>query len=227
MKRRKAVLYILVAGFMIVLVGVLLFLWIYFASMREMHQTTRNFYEQPFTVSNAAQALESHLHQIRSDLLYATLIQADSVHLINTVAVIKGHELAAQEKISSIAHNYSGDPTQLPMLKQHLQALDEMTELVIKQLADGHYAQANTLLETAWNARFAKVAELNAALLAHADLRAMNMWLRVKNAWRVIPAEGSPMLRYWSLYFCWLVCLLAGAFISCILRQSSLPLPIF
>lgn len=172
MKRRKAVLYILVAGFMIVLVGVLLFLWIYFSSMREMHQTTRNFYEQPFTVSNAAQALESHLHQIRSDLLYATLIQADSVHLINTVALIKGHELAAQEKISNIARNYSGDPTQLPRLRQHLQSLDEMTALVIKQLADGHYAQANALLETAWNTRFAKVAELNAAVLAHADLRA-------------------------------------------------------
>lgn len=171
-RRRKAVLYILVAGFMIVLIGVLLFLWIYFSSMREMHQTTRNFYEQSFTVSNAAQALESQLHQIRSDLLYATLIQADSVHLINTVAAIKGHEAAAQQKIASIERNYSGDRAPLPLLKQNIQALDEMTASVIKQLAEGQYAEASTLIETAWNARFAKVAKLNEAILAHADLRA-------------------------------------------------------
>lgn len=61
-QRKHAVLYILIAGFLIAFVGALLFLWLYFSSMREMHQTTRKLYEQPFAVANAALALESDLH---------------------------------------------------------------------------------------------------------------------------------------------------------------------
>ena len=68
-QRKRAVLYILIAGFLIAFVGALLFLWIYFSSMREMHQTTRKLYEQPFAVANAALALEADLSQIRSSLL--------------------------------------------------------------------------------------------------------------------------------------------------------------
>ncbi len=91
-QRKHAVLYILVAGFLIAFVGVVLFVWIYFSSMREMHQTTRKLYEQPYAVANAALALEANLYQIRGSLLYASLIQADRLQLAATVAFIEARE---------------------------------------------------------------------------------------------------------------------------------------
>jgi diguanylate cyclase (GGDEF)-like protein len=171
-QRKRAVLYILVAGFLIAFVGALLFLWIYFSSMREMHQTTRKLYEQPFAVANAALALEADLSQIRSSLLYASLIQADSVQLAATQAFIEARAKLAQERIAIIAHSYSGDLQQVTQLKQKLALLDGVRDQVLQQLVLGHYADANRLIETEWNVRFGEVAGLNEAVLKNANQRA-------------------------------------------------------
>lgn len=171
-QRKRAVLYILVAGFLIAFVGALLFLWIYFSSMREMHQTTRKLYEQPFAVANAALALEADLSQIRSSLLYASLIQAASVQLAATQALIEARAKLAQEKIGIIAHSYSGDLQQVTQLKQKLALLDGVRDKVLQQLVLGHYADANRLIETEWNVRFGEVAGLNEIVLKNANQRA-------------------------------------------------------
>lgn len=171
-QRKRAVLYILVAGFLIAFVGALLFLWIYFSSMREMHQTTRKLYEQPFAVANAALALEADLSQIRSSLLYASLIQADSVQLATTQALIEARAKLAQERIAIIAHSYSGDLQQVTQLKQKLALLDGVRDQVLQQLVLGHYADANRLIETEWNVRFGEVAGLNEIVLKNANKRA-------------------------------------------------------
>lgn len=171
-QRKRAVLYILVAGFLIAFVGALLFLWIYFSSMREMHQTTRKLYEQPFAVVNAALALEADLSQIRSSLLYASLIQADSVQLATTQALIEARAKLAQERIEIIAHSYSGDLQQVTQLKQKLALLDGVRDQVLQQLVLGHYADANRLIETEWNVRFGEVAGLNEIVLKNANKRA-------------------------------------------------------
>jgi diguanylate cyclase (GGDEF)-like protein len=171
-QRKRAVLYILVAGFLIAFVGALLFLWIYFSSMREMHQTTRKLYEQPFAVANAALALEADLSQIRSSLLYASLIQADSVQLATTQALIEARAKLAQERIAIIAHSYSGDLQQVTQLKQKLALLDGVRDQVLQQLVLGHYADANRLIETEWNVRFGEVAGLNEIVLKNANQRA-------------------------------------------------------
>lgn len=171
-QRKRAVLYILVAGFLIAFVGALLFLWIYFSSMREMHQTTRKLYEQPFAVANAALALEADLSQIRSSLLYASLIQADSVQLATTQSFIESRAKLAQERIGIIAHSYSGDLQQVTQLKQKLALLDGVRDQVLQQLVLGHYADANRLIETEWNVRFGEVAGLNEAVLKNANQRA-------------------------------------------------------
>lgn len=171
-QRKRAVLYILVAGFLIAFVGALLFLWIYFSSMREMHQTTRKLYEQPFAVANAALALEADLSQIRSSLLYASLIRADSVQLAATQALIESRAKLAQERIAIIAHSYSGDLQQVTQLKQKLALLDGVRDQVLQQLVLGHYADANRLIETEWNVRFCEVAGLNEAVLKNANQRA-------------------------------------------------------
>lgn len=171
-QRKRAVLYILIAGFLIAFVGALLFLWIYFSSMREMHQTTRKLYEQPFAVANAALALEADLSQIRSSLLYASLIQADSVQLAATQALIESRAKLAQERIGIIAHSYSGDLQQVTQLKQKLALLDGVRDQVLQQLVLGHYADANRLIETEWNVRFGEVAGLNETVLKNANQRA-------------------------------------------------------
>ena len=171
-QRKRAVLYILIAGFLIAFVGALLFLWIYFSSMREMHQTTRKLYERPFAVANAALALEADLSQIRSSLLYASLIQADSVQLATTQAFIEARAKLAQERIAIIAHSYSGDLQQVTQLKQKLALLDGVRDQVLQQLVLGHYADANRLIETEWNVRFGEVAGLNEAVLKNANQRA-------------------------------------------------------
>lgn len=171
-QRKHAVLYILVAGFLIAFVGVLLFLWIYFSSMREMHQTTRKLYEQPFAVVNAALALEADLHQVRSSLLYATLIQADRKQLAIAQALIDAREQLAQHKIAMIERSYSGDPQQVAQLKQQLALLGNVRDQILQQLSATHYADANRLIETEWTTRFTKVAGLNEAILKYANQRA-------------------------------------------------------
>jgi diguanylate cyclase (GGDEF)-like protein len=171
--RKRAVLYILIAGFLIAFVGALLFLWIYFSSMREMHQTTRKLYEYPFAVANAALALEADLYQIRSHLLYVTLIQADRQQLANAEALINACEQRAQQKIATIARSYSHDPQQVMQLKQQLALLGSVREQVLQKLSAARYAEANQLIETEWIARFAKVAGLNEIILKHAHQRAI------------------------------------------------------
>jgi diguanylate cyclase (GGDEF)-like protein len=171
-QRKRAVLYILIAGFLIAFVGALLFLWIYFSSMREMHQTTRKLYEQPFAVANAALALEADLSQIRSSLLYATLIQADPVQLDTTQAFIEARVKLAQDKIAIIVRSYSGDPQQVTLLKQKLALLNGVRDRVLQQLALGRYADANRLIENEWNVRFGEVAALNEVVLKNANQRA-------------------------------------------------------
>ena len=170
--RKRAVLYILVAGFLIAFIGALLFLWIYFSSMREMHQTTRKLYEQPFAVANAALSLEADLYQIRSQLLYVTLIQADRQQLANAQLLIHAREQLAQQKIGVIARSYSGDPQQVMQLRQQLTLLENVRDQILQQLSTAHYGEANHLIETEWTARFAKVAGLNEAILKHANQRA-------------------------------------------------------
>jgi len=171
-QRKNAVLYILVAGFLIAFVGVLLFVWIYFSSMREMHQTTRKLYEQPFAVANAALALEADLYQIRGSLLYATLIEADRKQLATTVDFITAREQLAQQKIAIIARSYSGDQQQVTQLKQKLALLHQVRDQILHALETAHYADANRLIEAQWTARFSEVASLNEALLKHANQRA-------------------------------------------------------
>ena len=171
-QRKNAVLYILVAGFMIAFVGVLLFVWIYFSSMREMHQTTRKLYEQPFAVANAALALEADLYQIRGSLLYATLIEADRTQLATTVDFIVAREQLAQQKIAIIAHSYSGDQQQVTQLKQKLALLNQVRDQILHALQTTSYADANRLIETQWTERFNEVASLNEAVLKNANQRA-------------------------------------------------------
>lgn len=171
--RKRAVLYILIAGFLIAFVGALLFIWIYFSSMREMHQTTRKLYEYPFAVANAALALEADLYQIRSHLLYVTLIQADRQQLANAEALIDACEQRAQQKIATITRSYSHDPQQVMQLKQQLALLGNVREQVLQKLSAARYAEANQLIETEWTARFAKVAGLNEIILKHAHQRAI------------------------------------------------------
>ncbi|WP_019881114.1 MULTISPECIES: diguanylate cyclase [unclassified Methylophilus] len=171
-QRKNAVLYILVAGFLIAFVGVLLFVWIYFSSMREMHQTTRKLYEQPFAVANAALALEADLYQIRSSLLYATLIEADRKQLATTVDFIAAREQLAQQKIAIIARSYSGDQQQVTQLKQKLALLNQVRDQILHALEATRYADANRLIETQWTERFNEVASLNEAVLKNANQRA-------------------------------------------------------
>jgi diguanylate cyclase (GGDEF)-like protein len=171
-QRKNAVLYILVAGFLIAFVGVLLFVWIYFSSMREMHQTTRKLYEQPFAVANAALALEADLYQIRGSLLYATLVEADRKQLATTVDFIAAREQLAQQKIAIIARSYSGDLQQVTQLKQKLALLNQVRDQIVHALETSHYADANRLIETQWTQRFSEVASLNEAVLKNANQRA-------------------------------------------------------
>ncbi len=171
--RKRAVLYILIAGFLIAFVGALLFIWIYFSSMREMHQTTRKLYEYPFAVANAALALEADLYQIRSHLLYVTLIQADRQQLANAEALIDACEQRAQQKIVTIARSYSRAPQQVMQLKQQLALLGNVREQVLQKLSAARYAEANQLIETEWTARFAKVAGLNEIILKDAHQHAI------------------------------------------------------
>ncbi|WP_018986767.1 GGDEF domain-containing protein [Methylophilus methylotrophus] len=171
--RKRAVLYILIAGFLIAFVGALLFIWIYFSSMREMHQTTRKLYEYPFAVGNAALALEADLYQIRSHLLYVTLIQADRQQLANAEALIDACEQRAQQKIVTIARSYSRAPQQVMQLKQQLALLGNVREQVLQKLSAARYAEANQLIETEWTARFAKVAGLNEIILKDAHQHAI------------------------------------------------------
>ncbi|WP_029147903.1 diguanylate cyclase [Methylophilus sp. 5] len=171
-QRKHAVLYILVAGFLIAFIGVLLFVWIYFSSMREMHQTTRKLYEQPFAVANAALALEADLYQIRGSLLYATLIQADRLQLATTVTFIEAREQLAQQKLAVIAHSYSGDPQQVTRLKQTLAQLNQVRDQILHALEAARYAEANRLIEAQWTARFNQVASLNEVVLKNANQRA-------------------------------------------------------
>lgn len=171
-QRTKAVLYILVSGFLIAFIGALLFLWIYFSSMREMHQTTRNLYEQPFAVSNAALELKAALYQIRSSLLYATLIKADANHIGATTTLIEAHERLAAEKIAAMQHSYSGDPQQVINLQQKWQALDKVHDQIVQKLEQARFPEANKLIETEWTSRFAEVTRLNESILAHANQRA-------------------------------------------------------
>jgi len=171
-QRKNAVLYILVAGFLIAFVGVLLFVWIYFSSMREMHQTTRKLYEQPFAVANAALALEADLYQIRGSLLYATLIEADRKQLATTVDFIAAREQLAQQKIAIIARSYSGDQQQVTRLKQKLTLLNQVRDQILHALEAARYADANRLIETQWTERFNEVASLNEAVLKNANQRA-------------------------------------------------------
>lgn len=171
--RKRAVLYILIAGFLIAFVGALLFIWIYFSSMREMHQTTRKLYEYPFAVANAALALEADLYQIRSHLLYVTLIQADRQQLANAEALIDACEQRAQQKIVTIARSYSRAPQQVMQLKQQLALLGNVREQVLQRLSAARYAEANQLIETEWTARFAKVAGLDEIILKDAHQHAI------------------------------------------------------
>lgn len=171
-QRKHAVLYILFAGFLIAFVGVLLFLWIYFSSMREMHQTTRKLYERPFAVANAALALEADLHQVRSSLLYAILTQADSKQLVHVQAFIKAREQLAQQKVAVITRSYSGDLQQVEALEQKLVLLNQVRDRVMQHLAASHYAEANRLVETEWTARFGEVVRLNEAIFKNANQRA-------------------------------------------------------
>jgi diguanylate cyclase (GGDEF)-like protein len=171
-QRKNAVLYILVAGFLIAFVGVLLFVWIYFSSMREMHQTTRKLYEQPFAVANAALALEADLYQIRGSLLYATLVEADRKQLATTVDFIAAREQLAQQKIAIIARSYSGDLQQVTQLKQKLALLNQVRDQIVHALETSHYTDANRLIEMQWTQRFSEVASLNEAVLKNANQRA-------------------------------------------------------
>lgn len=171
-QRKQAVLYILIAGFLIAFVGVLLFLWIYFSSMREMHQTTRKLYEQPFAVANAALALEANLYQVRSSLLYATLIQADREQLKQTASFIQACQQLAQQKIEVMAHSDAGELQQVSQLKQKWLLLNQTRDQILQQLAATHFEAANRLIETEWTARFAEVAGLNEGILNRANQRA-------------------------------------------------------
>lgn len=171
-QRKQAVLYILIAGFLIAFVGVLLFLWIYFSSMREMHQTTRKLYEQPFAVANAALALEANLYQVRSSLLYATLIQADREQLKQTASYIQACQQLAQQKIEVMAQADAGEPHQVSLLRQKLLLLNQTRDQILQQLAATHFEAANRLIETEWTARFAEVAGLNEGILNRANQRA-------------------------------------------------------
>lgn len=208
-QRKRAVLYILIAGFLIAFVGALLFLWIYFSSMREMHQTTRKLYEQPFAVVNAALALEADLHQVRSSLLYATLTQADRKQLANTQMLIEARQQLAQQKIAVIANSYSDALQQVDLLEQKLALLYDVRDQILQQLADAHYAEAHRLIETQWTARFTEVISLNEAILKSANARATQY---VNESQQRLERHTSHGLSYAALLLT--LFLLVGVFVA-------------
>lgn len=165
-------LYILLAGFLLALIGAALFLWIYFSSMREMHQTTRQLYEKPFAVSTAALEFKADLYQIRSSLLYATLIQLDVKALGGTLAFIEAREHLAEERVSSMQQSYSGNPQHVLRLQREWQTLKQIRDQVFQLLANARFEQANHLIETEWTSTFVQVARLNEVIQENASQRA-------------------------------------------------------
>ncbi len=143
--RKHAVLYILAAGFLIVLVGVLLFLWLYFSSMREMHLTTRKLYEQPFAVANAAQGLQSQLHQLRSQVLLASQATAEQQGSTHTQQWMLNYQRSVAASLAAMQHRHGIAARTLSALQQTLTALERETQLLLSALAQTPRGSAQSL----------------------------------------------------------------------------------
>ncbi len=157
---------------MIAFVGALLFLWIFFSSMRAMHQTTRDLYEHPYAVTNAALQLKTSLYQIRSSLLFATLAQSKGQTLQETIQFIRDQETLLEKNIRIIASSYSGDRQQISKLQAELQALYQIRAAILEKLQTGHYAEADRMIEISGSPKFIEIAKLTESVLAFAQQRA-------------------------------------------------------
>lgn len=169
---RNGLLYILISGFTIAFVGALLFLWIFFSSMRAMHQTTRDLYEHPYAVTNAALQLKASLYQIRSSLLFATLSQFKGPALQETVQFIHAQESLIEQDIHVMESTYSGDQAQIAALRHEMQALYQIRAVVLEKLAAGHYVEADQLIENGGSQKFRELTQLTESVLEFAKHRA-------------------------------------------------------
>lgn len=170
-QRKKAVLYILIAGFSIAFIGALLFLWIFFSSMREMHQTTRNLYEKPFTNANAVLQLQNRLYQIRDSLLVATLTHARGGALDDSIAFIYAQDQLMKESLGVIRRSDAGE-LQIRELEARLESLDQARDQVQQKLISSRYVEADRLMTSKWSERFADAIQVTDILLSQANISA-------------------------------------------------------
>ena len=172
--RQHAVLYILAAGFLIVLLGVLLFLWLYFSSMHEMHLTTRKLYEQPYTVANAAQGLQSQLHQLRSQVLLATQANPEPQRLAQTKQWMMTYQRSVAASLATMQHKQGVTADSLAHLQKALSALERETQSLLATVAQTPQERALQSIwlrraQQRWQAQFEATLELNARLLMQAN----------------------------------------------------------
>lgn len=157
---------------MIAFVGALLFLWIFFSSMRAMHQITRDLYEHPYAVTNAALQIKVSLYQIGSSLLFATLSQSKGQPLQETMQFVLSHESLTEKSIREIASSYSGDRQQISKLEAELQTMYQIRAAIFESLQRGRFAEADRLIEVSGNPKFVEIIALADSLLAFAQQRA-------------------------------------------------------
>lgn len=140
-------LFILASGLSLILVLVVLFSALSVSQINRLNQVTQDFYDHPFTVSNAAAELRSDIGQMRIRMLqiaHSSNLQATN-RLIDEVSI---NHADSKRQLSVIFKGFLGDMSRVEEIRTILDEWSSLRAEIIQLASTGKNEQAMQLAST-------------------------------------------------------------------------------
>lgn len=164
-RRRLTISMFILAGYAVILVGVVAIGVFTTANLRQLQTITRDLYVHPFAVSNAAANMKGSLFQLRNHMLQLGLIHKREDDFDAMRIEADAYDAAIRADLAVIRANFLGDMTQVQQLEARLGEWQAIRGAIFAAARRGDMATTEILVRTRGTSKFAEIEPLVAYIL--------------------------------------------------------------
>lgn len=153
-KRQLTITGAIIAGFACALVLAATGTWYSLSGLHRMRDISRNLYEHPFAVSNAAAELKGALFELRNDMIQVVMIRNPGDDKEALFKEMNGCEKTMSESLAVIKRYFLGDMKRVDVLETELREWSQIRKSILERVAVGDIAGAERLVRSVGTPKF-------------------------------------------------------------------------
>lgn len=156
-KRRLTITSVIAAGFACVLILAAAGTWYSLSGLDRMRGISRDLYEHPFAVSNAAAELKGALFQLRNYMLQVVVIRNPGDNLGDLSKNMEVCDKTIRGDLDIIRRFFLGDTSRVTAMETELDEWTQIRKEILRHVAAGDMTAAEQLVKTVGTPKFNQI----------------------------------------------------------------------